>query len=131
MDIAFCDEELARVCCNDLERERVHGPELGGAIRRRLGQLDAAAHLADMRKVPAARMRSAASPCDGSILLAVSPAADLVVRPRDDPAPARADGSLDEHSVKAVLVTAIAMAPSADPVQPAPSLPRARRESSQ
>lgn len=127
MEIAFCDEGLARVCCNDLERERVHGPELGKVIRRRLGQLDAVDHLAAMRTVPAAQMRSAVSPCDGTILLALGPTADLVVRPRDDPAPTCPDGSLDEYAVTAVLVTAI-VATGTDSGQHTPSPPCVRRE---
>lgn len=105
MEIYFWDAELAAVCNQDMARERRFGPIRAQALRRRLAQIAAAAHLADLRQVPAARLRPHA---DGRLLLvSIDPDADIHMQPRDDPAPRLADGSLHEKAISAMLVTAV------------------------
>ncbi|MDX2540196.1 hypothetical protein [Streptomyces scabiei] len=101
--------ELTRVCNSDAARRARFGPEAAAALHRRLGQMAAANHLADLHHPAAARLRP--DPADNGISRVVSLGdhGHLVVRPREDPPAAHRDGTLDEHSVRALIVTAIAI----------------------
>jgi plasmid maintenance system killer protein len=127
VEISFVDVEVARTCNDDDLRVRRYGPALAAVLRRRLAEIDAAAHLADLARLPAARLR--AHPDDLHLLLvSLGPTADLHLRPRAAPLPHQPDGTLHFTDVRAVLVTDIQLAPAASTSRPA--LLRARREAS-
>ncbi|TKA00509.1 hypothetical protein FCI23_42620 [Actinacidiphila oryziradicis] len=107
MKILFGDGEVARICNDDDVRRSRYGPALASTIRRRLGEISAVTHLAELRRLPATRLRRHPDRGDGYLLISLGATADLLVRPRDDPAPALPDGRLDEHAVRALVVTAI------------------------
>ncbi|MFE7439351.1 hypothetical protein ACFU7X_02625 [Streptomyces chartreusis] len=107
MEIAFEDAELARVCGNSAARRDHFGPEGATTLLRRLGQMSAAYHLADLRPIAAARLRPAASADCFTLLVSLGLHGDLVLRPRDHPPATHADGTLDEHAVRAVIITAV------------------------
>jgi hypothetical protein len=107
VEIAFEDAELARVCNNGAARRDHFGPEGATTLLRRLGQMSAAYHLADLRPVAAARLRPAPGADCFTLLVSLGPYGDLVLRPRDDPPATHIDGTLDEHAVRAVIVTAV------------------------
>ncbi|MFE6829081.1 hypothetical protein [Streptomyces sp. NPDC057690] len=109
VDIAFDDAELARVCNSDAARRARFGPEAAAALHRRLGQMAAADHLADLHRLAAARLRPDPADSGVSRIVSLGDHGHLVVRPRDDPPAAHLDGTLDEHSVRALIVTAIAI----------------------
>ncbi|MFD3456990.1 hypothetical protein ACFWVC_33045 [Streptomyces sp. NPDC058691] len=109
MEIFFVDGELARSCNDDVIRARRFGAVVAPVLRRRLSEISAAAHLADLRRLPQARLRGHA---DGQLLVALGPTADLHLRPRDDPAPMN-DGDLVEWAVRSLLVTGVQLAPAA------------------
>lgn len=112
MEISFVDGELARSCNDDAIRERRYGPALAVVLRRRLAEIAAAAHLAELRRLPAARLRG--HPDERRLLLvSLGSTADLHLRPRDDPPPRLTDGSLRELAVHALLITAVQLAPAA------------------
>ncbi|MFJ8967033.1 hypothetical protein ACIRG5_47380 [Lentzea sp. NPDC102401] len=110
MKIFFDSSELARVCNDDGERAQVYGEPLASTLRRRLGEISAASHLAELRRFPAVRLRQDATRGDGSLLVALGRVADLRVRPRYDPPPILPDGRLDEFEVRELVVAAIAVA---------------------
>ncbi|MEU6540986.1 hypothetical protein ACWC9X_12645 [Streptomyces asoensis] len=107
MDIAFVDAELARACNSDAARRAHFGPEAAVALHRRLGEMAAAAHLADLRHLAAARLRSGPPEDRFARLVSLGVYGELLVHPRDSPPVLDPDGLLDEHSVRALIVTAI------------------------
>jgi hypothetical protein len=108
--IFFVSSELARICNDDQERVHVYGEPLASKLRQRLGEISAVRHLADLRRLPAARLRHDATSVDGSMLIALGRVADLRVRPRYDPLPILPDGRLDEIEVRELVVAAVAVA---------------------
>lgn len=110
MKIFFASFELARVCNDDQERVHMYGEPLASRLRQRLGEISAAAHLADLRRLPAAQIRHDSMSLDGSMLIALGRVADLRVRPRYDLLPILPDGRLDEIEVRELLVAAVAVA---------------------
>ena len=109
VDIAFDDAELARVCNSDAARRARYGPEAAVTLHRRLGQMAAADHLADLHHLAAARLRPDPADSGVSRIVSLGDHGHLVVRPRDDSPASHRDGTLDEHSVRALIVTAIAI----------------------
>ncbi|MBZ3905381.1 hypothetical protein [Streptomyces griseiscabiei] len=125
VELSYLDVELARSCNDDALRERRYGAALAAVLRRRLAEIDAAAHLAALACLPAARLR----PCPrgpGLLLVSLGPHADLHLRPRADPLPRLADGRLDYAGVRAVIVTDVQPEPAEFDSRPAPL--HARRE---
>lgn len=110
MKIYFSSAELARSCNDDAERLRIYGPGLASALHRRLGEMAAAGHLAELRRVPAARLRADPGRDAGALLVALDQGADLRVRPSEEPLPTLFDGRLDELRVKELLVSEVAVA---------------------
>lgn len=109
VEIFFVDETLARSCNDDTVRERRFGASVAHVLRRRLAQIDAAEHLAELRHIPAIRLRTFA---DDMLTVALGSTADLQMRPRDDPAPRLEDGSLYERVVRTLLITDVLLAPA-------------------
>ncbi|MFF1519725.1 hypothetical protein [Streptomyces sp. NPDC058305] len=109
MQIFFVDGELARSCNDDAIRTRRFGGDVAPLLRRRLAEISAATHLAELRRLPQARLRGHQ---DGRLLVALGPTADLHLRPRDDPPP-MADGQLIEWAVRSLLITSVQLAPAA------------------
>jgi plasmid maintenance system killer protein len=103
--IIFESAELARRCNEDHERLQAYGPKLASALRRRLGEITAAEHLAELRSVPAARPRTDPVREDGSLLIMLRESADLRVRLRPEPPPRLGDGRLDEAAIRELLVS--------------------------
>jgi hypothetical protein len=102
MDVEFRSETLARVCNSDSARQAKYGADRSAIIRRRLGQLLAAAHLADMRRFTAVRMRTAVTHGRHTVLVAAGPTLDVLLHPHDEDAPV--DLPLDEESVTGVVI---------------------------
>jgi hypothetical protein len=111
--ITFASAELARVCNEDQERLRVYGPRLASALRRRLCEIRAAGHLAELRSIPAARLRPEPG---GSLLVRLGHSGELRVRLGEEPPPRLSDGRLDEVGIRELLVSAVEAIPQeADP----------------
>lgn len=85
MDITFEDAELARVCNSDAARRARFGAEAATVLLRRLGEMAAAACLADLRHLASARLRTYSAANGSTHLIAVEGHGDLVVRTGGDP----------------------------------------------
>ena len=108
MKIAFSSADLALSCNLDEMRLRTYGPQLAPVLRRRLGEIAAADHLGELRSVPAARLRPDPALPGAWMLVALGNAADLRVRPGQQPPPVLADGRLNEFEVRELLIAAVA-----------------------
>lgn len=98
----------------------MYGPKLATAIRRRLCQIEAAGHLAELRSVPAVRLRAAPTGPEGWLLVGLPQSADLRVRPCAEPPPRRGDGRLDEARIHELLVSGVIVGGSAVPIMGTP-----------
>lgn len=110
MKIVFGSVELARSCNLDAIRLQTYGAALATTLSRRLGEIAAAEHLAQLRTLPAARVRADPVRRDSWMLISLGSAADLQVRPGEDPLPILADGVLDEAGVRRLLIGGVAAA---------------------
>lgn len=102
MNVEFRSKELARVCNSDSARLAKYGPDGSAVIRRRLGQLLAAARLADMRRFSGTRIRTALAGGHYTVLVAAGSTLDVLLHPDEENAPA--DVPLDEESVTGVVI---------------------------
>ncbi|MGI5223755.1 hypothetical protein [Actinoallomurus sp. CA-142502] len=109
MKVFFCSTDLARRCADEATSERTYGRALASVLHRRLGEMVAATHLAMLRRIPAARLRSDPAQ-EGGLLVALGEGADLRVQLRSGLVPLLLDGSLDEQKVTELLVTEVAVA---------------------
>src|SRR4051812_8097537 len=109
MKIYFGNSELSRTCNDDGVRRDYYGSALAATIRRRLGEITAIPHLAELRRLPAAQLRHHPDRGNTQLLIALGAAADLLAHPRDDPIPVLAAGRLAEHAVRALVITAIVL----------------------
>lgn len=105
--ISFVDAELALACNDDALRAKRFGPVLAPVLRRRLAELAAASHLAELRGLPQARLRRRPG---GLLLVALGPTADLRLRPGGDPPPPPEEAPVD-RAVTALLVTDVLLKP--------------------
>lgn len=102
MNVEFRSKELARVCNSDSARLAKYGPDRSSVIRRRLGQLVAAVHLADMRLFPGTRIRTAVTGDQHTVLVAAGTTLDVVLHPGQEGPPV--GFPLDEESVAGVVI---------------------------
>jgi hypothetical protein len=102
MNVEFRSKELARVCNSDFARLAKYGPDGSAVIRRRLGQLLAAVRLADMRRFPGTRIRTAITGGQYTVLVAAGSTLDVLLRPGEEDAPV--DLPLDDEWVTGVVI---------------------------
>ncbi|WP_406359419.1 hypothetical protein OH782_41200 [Streptomyces sp. NBC_01544] len=107
VEIVFEDPELARMCNSAAARRSALGEDASNSLLRRLLQIEAADRLADLRHLAAAHLRPGTGTDRLTRLISLGSHGDLIVRPRDDPPAVLDDGSLDEHLVRALVVTAV------------------------
>lgn len=107
MKISFVDAELALACNDDALRTKRFGPVLAPVLRRRLAELAAAAHLADLHRLPQARLRRRPG---GLLLVALGPTADLHLQSGGDPQPSPGEDPAD-RAVTTLLVTDVLLTP--------------------
>jgi hypothetical protein len=120
LKITFGSIELARSCNDDQERLRVYGPKLATALRRRLCQIEAAGNLAELRSVPATRLRADPTSPEGWLLIGLPQSADLRVRPCEESPPRLSDGRLDEVRIQELLVSEVIVAGCSVPIMGTP-----------
>lgn len=109
MKVFFSNAVLAHDCADEASSERAYGRPLAAVLHRRLGEVAASAHLAKLRRIPSARLRTDPER-EGGLLIALGKGADLRVRPGNELTPMLLDGSLDEQGVTELLVAELAVA---------------------
>ena len=107
MEIGYATTKLARQCESDQVLRKVYGPRCAGLIQRRLFELDAAAHLAEMRTVATARCHLLTGDRKSQYAVDLVHPKRLVFEPFGDPMPMLEDGGINESKVTAVMVVGI------------------------
>jgi hypothetical protein len=109
LKITFASAELARSCNEDQERLRTYGPKLAAVLRRRLCEIRAAGHLAELRSIPAARLHPDPTRPGGFLLVPLGQVGELRVRLGEEPR--LSDGHLDEVRIRELLVSDVEATP--------------------
>jgi plasmid maintenance system killer protein len=107
MDVYFQTARMAKDLNSDVLRPRKHGDRRAAKLKLRLGELRAAATLADVFKLPAARCHQLKADKDECFSVDLDHPYRLIFEADHDPVPRRADGGIDVEAVTAVLVTGI------------------------
>lgn len=103
MDILFTSKNLEQLCHDDKLATRTHGAPSAKKLRARLDDLNAAANLSYMQKLPG-RFHGLTGDRDGQYSLDLHGGCRLVLEPADKPLPVRQDGSLDLSKVTIIQV---------------------------
>ena len=101
MDIRFKDKKLRRLCETRALAERRLGADCARKLRSRLGDLEAAACVTELR---AGRPHALTGDRTGQFALNLAGGRRLVFAPAQGPCPHHADGSIDWSRVTAVRI---------------------------
>jgi len=108
VEVTFRTGKFARICSAEAEMVRTFGPALARRLRTRLTELDQAATLAEMRKLPHVRAHQLQRDRDEQISLDFHHPRRLIVEVNHDPIPRLPDGGLDWESITAVVIVEVA-----------------------
>lgn len=106
MEISFEAQALARKCSEKKLRVRTWGPEGAKKIALRLQQIQAAAVLEDMKRLPG-RCHELSGSRVGTLAVDVHHPCRMIFRPTENPAPLKDDGGLDWSKVDRITILEI------------------------
>jgi len=104
MDIEFKTKKLAKACSSEAKMKKQWGGEMAKKLRQRLADLEAAATLEVMLKLPG-RCHELRDNLVGHLALDLKQPYRLIFCPNHDPRPVKEDGGLDWSRVTKVLIT--------------------------
>lgn len=107
MRVTFRTAKLAKLCSIEKDLVRALGALMARRVMARLGELEAATTLDDVRSLPHARAHELRGDRDEQISLDLVHPQRLVVSVGDDPVPRHDDGGLDWMRITAVVVEEI------------------------
>lgn len=99
MRVEFKTEQLRKVCESEKEMARKYGAEGAKKLRRRLAEIEAAPTLADLKRVPQARLHPLTKDRAGQWSVALDGGRRLCFDPRPVPVPTLKDGGVDLSGV--------------------------------
>jgi plasmid maintenance system killer protein len=106
MEISFANSKLQKRCESLAQLRRAHGPAAARRITARLADLQAAASLEEMRRLPGG-CHELRGDRDGQLALNLPDGMRLIFEPASNPTPTKPDGGLDWAAVDAVRVLEI------------------------
>jgi plasmid maintenance system killer protein len=106
VEVAFEQQQLAKLCSSERALTRKFGPEPAERIRRRLTQLAAAACLEDLRNAPG-RCQELGADHIGQLSIDLHGPYRLIFAPTEGPPPGESHGGLDWPAVVAVTISEI------------------------
>jgi proteic killer suppression protein len=107
MHVSFTNAKLQRVCSTDRDRLRRFGAERAKKLQMRLGQMRAAASIAELMTLPGARCHPLVGDRAGQFSVDLDGPYRLVFEADMSPIPRRHDGGIDVEAVDAVVVVDI------------------------
>ena len=106
VEIVFRTSKLRKQCTDDREAQRTWGSEQARRLKQRLDDLDAAANLGVLRRLPGRAHELKGNRAD-QISLDLKHPYRLIVESANNPVPRKSDGGLDWDAVTAVRVLEI------------------------
>lgn len=106
MEVSFATKKLASTLSEDKRRVREYGDVVARSLQRRLLQLASAPTLESLRTLPGG-CHELHGDRAGQLGLSVTANLRLVIRPTDDPPPAREAGGLDWGAVRAITIVEV------------------------
>ena len=107
MEILFRNKRLAKRLGTEKELGRTYGPENGRLIGRRLQNIADAADLAELAKIPQARVHELSGNRDEQISVNVKQPYRLLLECDQNETPRKEDGGLDWARITKVIVISI------------------------
>ena len=107
VELLFRTNKLAKICSTEAEMVRKFGPDMARRLQARLTELDQAASLAEMRRLPHARAHQLMRDRDEQISFDVAHPNRLIVEVNHDPVPRLSDGGLDWEAITSLMVVEI------------------------
>lgn len=107
MDIYFQGSKLERICNDQSQRIRTHGPVCAKLIGRRLDQFRVAENLNVMGSLPQVRCHELKGDRKGTLAVDLEHPYRLIFEPANDPVPRKSDGGLDWTNITAIRVLAV------------------------
>lgn len=107
MDILFQSHKLEKLCNNQSQLIKKHGPICAKLIRRRLDDLSAVECLEDMRYLPQAKCHELVGDRKGTLAVSLEYPYRLIFEPANVPMPKKLDGGLDWAVVTVIRVLAV------------------------
>ncbi len=104
MEISFYTTKVQRACSSEDRMRKKWGVKTAKKLKQRFAELAAASSLADIDKLPAAKLHPLKGDRRGQLAVDAGGALRLVFKPYHDPIPTRGDGSLDLSGVTSVAV---------------------------
>ena len=104
MDVYFSTNKLQRLCSSEKDGERALGTQRARKLRQRLAELQAAANLNDISRLPPARCHELIGDRACQLSVDLQHPYRLLFIPANDPVPRKADGGLDWSGVTEVEI---------------------------
>ena len=108
MKIEFRSSKLAKQCSSAKAMRRSWGENMARKLQARLAELEAAASLDDISKVPPAKCHELSGDRAGQLSVDLVQPFRLLFVPKHDPLPTKPDGGLDRSGVTEIVIVDIA-----------------------
>ena len=106
MEVTFANPRLARLCSSERQMVRELGSQMARRLGMRLQQLEAAASLAELRRLPQVRAHELVGDRDEQISLDLVHPKRLIIQ-AGEPVPRTPGGGLDWEATTSVVVVEI------------------------
>lgn len=104
MELYYNSRAMQKACTSDKEMKKRWGQVTAKLLKRRLGELENAPALEDVRHLPGARCHELSWDRNNQLAVDLDHPRRLVFRPNHDPIPLKPDDSLDWSAVTSVVI---------------------------
>ena len=104
MELHYHGRAMQKACTSEKEMKKKWGQVTAKILQRRLGELENAPTLEDMRRLPASGCHELARDRNGQLAVHLDHPRRLVFRPNHDRMPLKPDGGLDWSAVTSVVI---------------------------
>ncbi|ESU34097.1 hypothetical protein G3A_02845 [Bacillus sp. 17376] len=104
MDIYYTSNKLAKICNDQSLMDRKWGVDNAKKIRRRLNELAAANHLAEIPHTPPPRRHQLTGKKAGQFAVDIQQPQRIIFEPDHDPVPLSEDGGMDLTKITSIII---------------------------